>query len=71
MNRDVLATLMVGRKYPVRTCKSTHECAFCESGITLYQEYYDGGYGRRAHCLCAEAVDLEFKETQKAKGANK
>jgi hypothetical protein len=42
-------------KYKLRTCTSMHECSVCHKKIGLGDEYYDGGYGRRAHKDCAEA----------------
>ncbi len=39
-------------KYPLRVCKSLHTCEVCEESITLGEEYYDGGYGKRAHEEC-------------------
>jgi hypothetical protein len=41
------------RKYKVRTCLSSHECRICGKDICLGDQYYDGGYGRRAHVDCA------------------
>ncbi len=46
--------------YLMRTCKSLHFCELCHQDITFDQKYYDGGYGRRAHDLCAEADQLEI-----------
>lgn len=42
-------------KYPMRRCLSLHTCRVCAKDITLWQEYYDGGYSRRAHVPCAAA----------------
>ena len=52
-------------RYPIRTCKSVHGCEICKGDITYGQKYYDGGYGRRAHDLCADAEELERTETAK------
>lgn len=52
-------------KYPVRTCKSLHGCEICHQDITYGQKYYDGGYGRRAHDLCADAMAMEREATAK------
>lgn len=44
------------RSYPIRFCRTMHECAVCGQTITLGQRYYDGGYGRRVHEVpCAAA----------------
>lgn len=40
------------RKYPLRRCQSLHECAACEGAIYYGDQYFDGGYGRRAHYEC-------------------
>lgn len=45
--------------YKTRTCKSLHYCAICKGRIEYGQKYYDGGYGKRAHDLCADADELE------------
>lgn len=42
-------------KYPIRKCYALHGCRICGKDITLYQNYYDGGYGRRAHVKCVES----------------
>jgi hypothetical protein len=39
--------------YPIRFCKYGDVCNICEEKIWVAQKYYDGGYGRRAHILCA------------------
>ena len=52
-------------KYKIRTCKSLHHCEICNGDITLDQKYYDGGYGRRAHDLCADADELEPDELER------
>lgn len=39
-------------KYRLRICKSLHECSVCEEQIKYGEEYYDGGYGKRAHEEC-------------------
>lgn len=46
-------------KYPVRTCYTLHFCEICQRDITLGQQYYDGGYGRRAHVGCADEQKAE------------
>ena len=40
--------------YPLRTCRTMHTCRLCDKKITHSQQYYDGGYGWRAHRGCAE-----------------
>lgn len=42
------------QKYKIRTCRTMLECAICNLTIFAGEEYYDGGYGRRAHKPCAE-----------------
>jgi len=39
-------------KYPIRICRSLHDCSVCGETIKNGQHYYDGGYCRRAHFLC-------------------
>lgn len=46
------AMLALIRSRPRRTCKSLHHCFLCGQAILLGQEYYDGGYGHRAHVEC-------------------
>lgn len=48
-----LAELLIGR-YPLRTCRTMHDCEICSAPIALGQRYYDGGYGRRIHESCAK-----------------
>ena len=36
-------------KYPVRVCRWVHECILCDIKIRTGDQYYDGGYGKRAH----------------------
>ena len=43
-----MADLKIDR-YPVRTCRTLHECEACGGSITIGQRYRDGGYGRRFH----------------------
>lgn len=42
-------------KYPMRICRTMHECAECPNTILAGQEYLDGGYGRRVHLNCADS----------------
>lgn len=46
--------------YPVRICRTIQYCNICRRDITCGEEYYDGGYNRRAHKKC---VDEKFKGT--------
>ena len=46
-------------RYKIRTCKSLHFCEVCKGRIEFGHRYYDGGYGKRAHDLCADAEELE------------
>lgn len=39
-------------KYPIRACRSLHECRICGMDIKDGQQYYDGGLDRRAHIHC-------------------
>lgn len=41
--------------YPIRTCRTLHECYICRKDIVLGQMYFDGGYGRRAHVDCTNS----------------
>ena len=38
--------------YPIRTCRWLNGCVICRGDITCGQQYYDGGYSRRAHVSC-------------------
>lgn len=44
--------------FPLRTCQSIHECKLCSERITLGQQYYDGGYGKRVHKSCVDALNF-------------
>lgn len=46
---------------PVRTCKSLHECVFCAQPIRLGDQYRDRGLGARAHVVCFEAVNEQYR----------
>ena len=41
-------------EFPIRRCNSMHRCCRCGENICLGHEYYDGGYGRRAHVNCVK-----------------
>lgn len=41
-------------EYPMRTCRTLHECGICGDSIRCGENYFDGGYGRRAHERCVE-----------------
>jgi hypothetical protein len=41
-------------KYPIRICRTMHDCEICHQEIRLGEEYYDGGYKRRAHKSCID-----------------
>lgn len=57
-------------KYKLRTCKTLHFCVICEGRIDYGQRYYDGGYGKRAHDLCADADELEKQAVKEMVQAN-
>lgn len=57
-------------KYKIRTCRTLHFCEICKGRIEYGQKYYDGGYGKRAHDLCADANELERQATQEMSEAN-
>ncbi len=40
------------KDYPLRVCRTLHECCLCADTIKCGYEYYDGGYGKRAHEHC-------------------
>ena len=46
-------------KYPVRICRTMHECQLCGSTITAGEQYYDGGYSRRAHVDCNPLMTMD------------
>lgn len=46
--------LMQLRRYQVRTCTTIHRCQVCGNLINWGEEYYDGGYSRRAHKPCVD-----------------
>lgn len=39
--------------YPLRECRSRHECLLCGGPIRPGRHYFDGGHGRRVHEECA------------------
>jgi hypothetical protein len=41
-------------KYKIRTCNTLHRCMLCRAPILFGDQYYDGGYRRRAHKTCVE-----------------
>jgi len=53
-------------KYKIRTCRYLNSCMLCEQDIRSGEQYYDGGYGRRAHVECVKkaratkGIDYEF-----------
>jgi len=49
-------------KYPIRNCKSLHHCQICRKKITVGEDYYDGGYDRRAHKTCIDKDVGERKD---------
>lgn len=51
-------------EYPLRTCRYMDSCVLCLDKISSGQQYYDGGYGRRAHREC-----VEFNKRQEAGNA--
>ncbi len=53
-------------QYPVRMCLSLHHCEICNKDIIYADKYYDGGYGRRAHKLCADADELKQAELKQS-----
>jgi DNA replication protein DnaC len=57
------------KRYPLRTCYSSHACCLCSANIALEQQYHDGGYGRRAHVDCVEGMmNPTFKTHEEAYG---
>ena len=40
--------------YPTRICRTLHGCRECGENIEYGDEYFDGGYGRRAHVKCVD-----------------
>lgn len=44
-------------KYKLRMCRTLHLCNVCGEDILSGQNYYDGGYARRAHEECAEITE--------------
>ncbi len=57
------------QKYKIRRCTSLHFCEICKGRIEYGHRYYDGGYGKRAHDLCADADALEREEAAKLTAA--
>ena len=57
-------------KNKIRTCKTLHFCELCKGRIEWGQRYYDGGYGKRAHDLCADADELEKQAALEMAQAN-
>ena len=54
------------RRYPLRMCRSLHHCEICSRSIMAGEQYYDGGYTRRAHVACAESVAVPEPKELKA-----
>ena len=55
------------RRYPIRTCVWLNHCNVCDESITAPEQYFDGGYGRRAHVKCVEAEErrqIEARELE-------
>jgi hypothetical protein len=44
---------------PLRRCYSLHSCVLCHHDIRYGEEYYDGGFGRRAHFQCVNEALYE------------
>ena len=46
------------RKYRIRECRYSNFCALCERDIKAGEQYFDGGYGRRAHVECVKSAEF-------------
>ncbi len=42
------------KKHKLRTCRTLQYCFICKEDIKCGEQYYDGGYNKRAHKQCAE-----------------
>jgi hypothetical protein len=45
--------------YDLRCCRTMLHCAICDRAISYGEQYYDGGYGRRAHEFCVNEALME------------
>lgn len=43
-------------EYPLRICRTLHECNICRKPIMCGEYYYDGGYSRRVHKDCYDKL---------------
>jgi len=66
INRKRTPSEVPWARYPVRVCRSMHSCELCPRTIRLGEQYFDGGYSRRAHVTCLPGV----VEPTKAQEAN-
>ena len=39
---------------PIRLCRSVHGCCVCGKDVVFGEQYYDGGYDKRAHKNCID-----------------
>lgn len=52
--------------YKLRYCRTMLHCQICDRAISYGEQYYDGGYGRRAHEFCVnEALRDEANDTNR------
>lgn len=57
-------------EYPLRNCRTLHFCQICQGDIFCGEEYYDGGYSRRAHKDCAYELWLRSRPCMECGGKN-
>lgn len=50
-NKGIVMNL---KEKKLRTCRTLQFCCICKKDIRLGEQYYDGGYNKRAHKLCVE-----------------
>jgi len=46
------------RKYRVRECRYLNFCELCKRDIKAGEQYFDGGYSRRAHVECVKSAEF-------------
>jgi hypothetical protein len=46
------------RKCRIRNCRYLNFCELCKRDIKAGEQYFDGGYGRRAHVECVKSSEF-------------
>jgi hypothetical protein len=69
--RKIMVNVLTYQQYPLRTCRTLHHCALCKLSITVGQQYYDGGYARRAHRRCVDIEEMSVPTSMDGGGVNR